>query len=380
MPFVLRNAAETFDGGRICYDVVSTAAEIHRAFKQGFLQIDDERQRGKNTVTGNRIRDEKKIDQWAEKLVADTGYLGQLTWNIRKETEGDPELEYDAESRMLTINALSAFLPDSYHRTNAVVKAVDSIARGSSFDKNRKISVRIYNAPAHEENDIFYAYNQEGKPADQGRSKWLRPHDAAIIARRFVAESPHLGDENVDTFQDRLSKKSYRLASFGTIAKAIETGWAAENADDPAAVDAAVAYLVSFWDKLVEVRPELGKLPLAARQQIRETMLVDGALSLTSLLKLAYRMYKNDVHISVLERLGEKTTDQIDFFSRQNPTWKTLSILVPEQGKGGKTVFTVRNIRQTREAMYKEICVFLGLERPAELEVASTNNVPKAES
>jgi hypothetical protein len=369
MPFVLKNAAETEDGGRVCYDVVSTAAEIHRAFKQGFLSIDDERQRGRNTVTGNRIEDPKKIDRWAEKLVEGNGYLGQLTWNIRREEGADPELEYDAETRTLTINALSAYLPDSYHRTNAVVKAVDSIARGSSFNKNRKISVRIYNAPAAEENDIFYAYNQEGKPADQGRSKWLRPHDAAVIARRFVAESPHLGHVNVDTFQDRLSKKSYRLASFGTIAKAIETGWATESEDD-ATIEKAVVYLVDFWNKVVDVRPELGKLNLAERQRIRETLLIDGALSITALLRLAYRMYKAQMPLDNLSRLGEKISDDIDFFSRENPVWKTLAILVPEQGKGGKIVYTVRNIRQTRESMYEAICEHLGLSRPATAGVA----------
>lgn len=371
MPFVLKNAAETEDGGRACYDVVSTAAEIHRAFKQGFLSIDDERQRGRNTVTEHRIEDPKKIDRWAEKLVEGNGYLGQLTWNIRREEGTDPELEYDAETRTLTINALSAYLPDSYHRTNAVVKAVDSIAKGSSFNKNRKISVRIYNAPADEENDIFYAYNQEGKPADQGRSKWLRPHDAAVIARRFVAESSHLGHANVDTFQDRLSKKSYRLASFGTIAKAIESGWAAESADD-ASIENAVAYLIAFWNKVVDVRPELGKLSLAERQRVRETLLIDGALSMAALLRLAYRMYKAQTPLDILNRLGKKAPGEIDFFSRENPLWKELAILVPEQGKGGKLVFTVRNIRQTREAMYEAICEYLTLGKPASAELAQS--------
>lgn len=366
MPFVLRNATETEDGGRPCYDVVSTAAEIHRAFKQGFLQIDDERQRGKNTVTGARIVNQKKIDEWAEKLVQGDGYLGQLTWNIRREDGPDPEVEYDPDSGMLTINALSAYLPDSYHRTSAVVKAVDSIAKGSSFDKNRKISVRIYNAPAEEENAIFYAYNQEGKPADQGRSKWLRPHSLALIARRFVAETPELGDSNVDTFQDRLSKKSYRLASFGTLAKAIETGWAGENTEDPAVVEAAVAYLKNFWGKLVSVRPELGKLQLAERQRVRETTLVDGALSLAALIRIAHTMYKREIPLEKLDRLATTTQGGIDLFSRENPLWKELFILVPEQGKDDRTVYTVRNIRQTREAMYAAICEHLQIDHSPE--------------
>lgn len=370
MPFFFDNAAETSDGGRACYDVVTTAAEIHQVFKQGFLHIDNERQRGVNTVTGRQIVDHKKIDHWAEKLVAGNGYLGQLTWNVRKEPGMRPELEYDPATRMLKINAISAYLPDSYHRTNAVVKAVDSIAKGSSFDKNRKISVRIYNAPAEEENDIFYAYNQEGKPADQGRSKWLRPHEVTVIARRFVAESPQLGDENVDTFQDRLSKKSYRLASFGTIAKAVEAGWSGENADDANAVDNAVDFLIRFWDKVVQVRPELGKLPLAQRQQIRETMLIDGALNINALIKLANRLYKNGIKLDVLDRLASKTDDGSDFYSRSNPLWQKLSILVPEQGKGGKTVLTVRNIRQTREAMYTAVCEHIGLDQPSSTQAA----------
>ena len=53
---------------------------------------------------------------------------------------------------------------------------------------------------------MFYAMNQEGKPAARARgSKWLFQKTATQkLAYRFVTQSPHLGTENVDIIRDRL--------------------------------------------------------------------------------------------------------------------------------------------------------------------------------
>jgi hypothetical protein len=48
-------------------------------------------------------------------------------------------------------------------------------------------------------------------------------------------------------------------------------------------------------------------------------------------------------------------------FSRENPTWEQLGILVPSTKKSGEKVFTLRNARQTRDAMLKVIESVLGL-------------------
>src|SRR5262249_30906638 len=125
----------------------------------------------------------------------------------------------------------------------AILKAVESIGKGSSFNPERKVSVRIYNAPANEENRIFYAMNQEGKKADPTRSKWLHPLGATKIAAALVKQCPSLAG-NVDTIRDRLSKKNARLCAFNTISGAFETYWRDTNSDDEDAFKADVEYVV----------------------------------------------------------------------------------------------------------------------------------------
>ncbi|MGH9436379.1 MAG: DNA sulfur modification protein DndB, partial [Terriglobia bacterium] len=233
-----------------------TAHDIHQLYKTGFLKVDPDRQRGMDSVTNKRILDEEKVEKWAEQLVKDEAYLGQLSWNFRK---GETTLEYDEASRSLKIGAGAATIPDSGHRHMAILKAAESVAKGSSFRLDRKVSVRIYNAPASEENRIFYAMNQEGKKADPTRSKWLHRLGATKIAGALAEQCPSFKD-NVDTIRDRLSKKNPRLCAFNTLSVAFETYWSDCNPEDEAAFNTDVAYAVQFWNKLASVRPELGKL------------------------------------------------------------------------------------------------------------------------
>src|SRR5207237_227640 len=129
------------------------ARDVYQLYKTGFLKVDPDRQRGTDSVTGKRILDEEKVERWAEQLVKGEAYLGQLSWNFRKD---ETTLEYDQEKRSLKIGAGAATIPDSGHRHMALLKAAESSGRGSSFSLDRKVSVRIYNAPASEENRTFY--------------------------------------------------------------------------------------------------------------------------------------------------------------------------------------------------------------------------------
>ena len=361
MNITIDDVVRTEDGGQVCYDVALEAREIHRLRKFGFLQVDEERQRGVNTVTNKPVINQDKIERWTDQLIDGTAYLGQLTWNVRPDQD-DPGLRFAAETKQLVVNAMQAYLPDSRHRHEAIFSAVESVARGSKFDIHRKVSIRIYNIPADEEPDVFYAYNQEGEAADEGRSKWLKPQDHALLARELVFRSPHLGEKNIDTVRDRLSKKSYRLASFGTISRAVEDGWAwnADELREPKRFDEAALFLAAFWAKLATVRPELEVLTLARRQQIRETLLVDNALAIAAYFRLAFWLYDSAQSLDKLDALGSKmaytdkdgNTAQWDLFARNNPIWQDVGVLVPQVTKRGTKTLNLRNARQTREAMY----------------------------
>ncbi len=294
----IENVTRTEDGPYECYDAVVTAHDISQLYKTGFLKVDDDRQRGIDSVTGKRIIDDEKVEKWAEQLVTGEAYLGQLSWNFRKD---ETSLEYDEAKRSLKIGAGAATIPDSGHRHMAILKAAESAARGSKFKLERKVSVRIYNVPASEENRIFYAMNQEGKKADPTRSKWLHRLGATKIAGALAEQCPSLRD-NVDTIRDRLSKKNPRLCAFNTLSGAFEAYWGDCNPDEEDAFKAAVDFVVLFWNKLATVRPELAKLDITRRKRVRETLLVDSALAISSYVAIARKMQNRQIDLSLLER------------------------------------------------------------------------------
>jgi hypothetical protein len=365
----IENVTRTEDGPYECYDAVVTAHDISQLYKTGFLKMDDDRQRGVDSVTGKRIIDEEKVEKWAEQLVTGEAYLGQLSWNFRKD---ETSLEYDEAKRSLKIGAGAATIPDSGHRHLALLKAAESASKGSKFKLDRKVSVRIYNAPASEENRIFYAMNQEGKKADPTRSKWLHRLGATKIAGALAEQCPSLRD-NVDTIRDRLSKRNPRLCAFNTLSGAFEAYWGDCNPEEEEVFKAAVDFVAQFWNKLATVRPELAKLDITRRKRVRETLLVDSALAISAYVAIARKMQDRQLDSSLLERLGQPVTTairtaagteerEVDLFSRENPIWEQIGVLVPSTQKSGQKVFTLRNARQTRDAMLKTLEGVLGLD------------------
>ncbi len=357
----LGNVVPTQDGSGECYDAIATAREISTLYRTGFLKVDPEHQRGVDSVTRKQVLDQDKIERWAEQLISGEAYLGQLSWNFRKD---ETELKYDEESRKLTIGAGAATIPDSFHRHMAILKAVESAERGSGFDVNRKFSVRIYHVSAAEENRIFYAMNQEGQKADPTRSKWLHRVGVTKLAGALVERSPHMRD-NVDTVRDRISMRNPRIFAFNTLSRAFEDHWSDVNPDDEQAFQADVEYLVGFWNKLVAVRPELGKLDLARRKRIRETSLVDSAIAVTAYVAIARKMREKDVGLAGIEKLRHQVMVDgrpIDFFSRENPLWEKIGVLVPVTKRDGRKTLNLRNAKEPRRAMLEQLMTLLGLD------------------
>jgi len=211
--------------------------------------------------------------------------------------------------------------------------------------------------------------NQEGKKADPTRSKWLHRLGAAKIAGALAEQCPSLRD-NVDTIRDRLSKRNPRLCAFNTLSGAFESYWGDCNPENEEALKVEVDYAVEFWNKLATVRSELGKLDITRRKRVRETLLVDSAIAISSYVAVARKMRDRGMELSVLDKLGNPVLikhgatgedREVDLFSRENPSWEQLGILVPSTKRSGEKVFTLRNARQTRDAMLKVIEGVLGL-------------------
>ncbi|MGH2941360.1 MAG: DNA sulfur modification protein DndB [Solirubrobacteraceae bacterium] len=345
------------DKGEEVYDTVVTARTIHRMFTHGLIEIDDERQRGRNTVSGKPIYSQKKVDRWTEQLLNDEAVFGQLTWNFRPE---ETNTYYDPDEQAIVIEDGSATLPDSAHRHRSIAQAVESVARGSNFDLDMRFSVRIWRVPAEAENEIFYGMNQEGDKADATRSKYLMQRNSGEkIARELVRRARDLTEGNVETISNTLSAKNHRLTAFNTIAVACERNF---NDTAPQDIDEVVTWLADYWAALVEVRPELGILSLQQRQAVRKSLLSASALAIHGYIGLARRFRDGNVDLDRLKPLAPPTDGGDDYFALTNPEWQTRGILVPSQNKAGETKLTMRNANQTRRAVVDALAELVGLD------------------
>jgi len=359
------NVVVTRDGGHECWDTTITARDIAKAFKYGLLAVDPGHQRGENTVTGKSMLKNEKIERWARELQEDKAIFGQLTWNFRPESSN---ISFEADQNnqghgTLIVRDGTAYLPDSVHRHHAIKRAVDSVSAGSAFQPDRRFSLRIWRVPEAFEDEIFYAMNMEHDKADATRSKWLAQKNAGQkIAREIVRRSPHLGENNVETVTNTLSKKNLRLAAFNTIASGFESEWSDIPIED---LDKAVGKFLTFWEKMVEVLPDLKRLSLPARQKSRKESMVGSAIAIQGYIRLARQFYTESYDLSLLEKLAEKHQEldgsSYEFFAWTNPIFQRAGIIVPTVNKKGQTKLTARNSHQTRRAMAEALAVQIGI-------------------
>jgi hypothetical protein len=363
----LPDVVVTRDGGHDCWDTTITARDIAKAFKLGLLEVDPNHQRGKNSVTGKDMLKEDKIERWARELQEDKAIFGQLTWNFRPETS-KIDFELDADSKThgtLIIRDGGATLPDSVHRHHAITRAVDSISNGSSFNPDRRFSLRIWQVPQAYEDKIFYAMNMEHDKADATRSKWLaQKNGGQTIAREVVRRSSHLGESNVETVTNNLSVRNPRLAAFNTLSSGFEEAWPDIPAEE---TDQVVDWFLEFWDKMVAVLPQLRRLPMAERQKSRRESLAGWAISIQGYIRLARRFYDEKLGFDLLDKLTERHKEpdgtEYDFLAWNNPVFQRAGIVIPAVTKDGQTKLTARNSHQTRRAMADVLAAKLELSK-----------------
>jgi DndB-like DNA-sulfur modification-associated protein len=352
-------AVLTSDGGHLCWDTTISAREIAQVMRSGMVEYDPDHQRGKDTVTGKLKVDRKRVEEWARDLQADTAIFGQLTWNFRPEETGSIRFVPDHEgspSGKLYVEDGQAKIPDSMHRHEAIKMAVDSISNGSSFDPARRFSLRIWRVPAAYEDIIFNAMNTQHKKADSTRSKFLYHRGPAQkLARELVRRSPHLGEVNVETVSNTVSMRNPRLAAFNTFSTAFEAADGPWSTLTPDEVDGAATFLVKFWDKLVQVVPDLGVLPVDERQRARKESLSTSAIAIHGYLRMAHYLYP-DGDLSVLDRLN----GQDGFFQMDNPLFTERGVTIPGSGRSsGKLI--VRSSHASRRAMGEILAQRCGL-------------------
>src|SRR5207247_1434419 len=95
-------------------------------------------------------------------------------------------------------------------------------------------------------------------------------------------------------------------------------------------------------------------------------------------IRVARVFLQDGIDLAVLERLADPVDvdgTSVPFFSRSNPIWLRRGVLVPVEKKDGSIAISLRNARQTREAVSDVILERLGLMAASSSGVDETGEV-----
>jgi hypothetical protein len=376
--FTLFEVQSTAYGTEVVLTSVVTARQVAAAAENRILWTDQNVQRGVRPevepepaamlAVGDGYPDPTKYifdsdnaDDIVEKLL--TGqrlFLNPLVWNLRP---GSFQAYLDRETRQFHLHAGRVFLPDSHHRHQAIVRAVQLYQEASqdygAFSLDRQFAVELYFMTAEDEAEYFYEKNQLGRRADRSRAYQLTSQDAfALIAKRFAELTPSLKG-NVNRVTDRLVARNPQVVTLSTLRTMAETVIGADEAPTSTEVERVATAMSRFYELLVAIRPELGVLSQEDRAAVRAELLVDQAVMMHGYAQLM-RDFRTDIEANGEARVtwwerglaGLAASSQVtvgnwtgDFLSRANPTWREVGVL--QETKTGRTA--VSNTRQTRE-------------------------------
>lgn len=361
--FSLSSVEPVHRGGRISkYTTVVTMGRLAELLSRDHIWVDYDYQRGVKVSynkDGSEKRtpmvDRKRVDQISEKILENKLFGGCLTWNLRQK---EVDYLYDMEARTLHIFEGKPTIPDSNHRHQAIKKVADLVrTRGYNFDPDAydfPLVIEVLDLDG--ERGLFYEYNQLGKPANPTRSRFINQADLHNSLATHVVESSVLKG-HVELVTNNISRNSTKIATFNTLAKGVEEGFA--DLDD-SNYEETKQYLVAFFNHLATIRSEMGYLDISARKRIRETSIGDTALVVQAYVKLAGDLFKSSDWSDRLSKLAisyiHKDGWSGDLMSRDNPLWLD-GVLTPTTSGS----MSVTNRTQSKKYMHDSLRAIVGI-------------------
>jgi hypothetical protein len=307
----------------------------------------------------------RKIDRWAEELLRNNAVIGNISVRINPDTTVyDVEPDEDGD---LTLTLWSGELDcavDSLSRIKAILKAAASDA--GTFKLDTRFATRIWIANSTLASRVGSDYNTRGDKVNDTAAKFAYQDSAEKrIARQLLQDSPHLGIDNVEVLKNSISASSSKLVAFNTLSQAMESFWTGEPLN-AAEEEEQVKFLVDFWDALVAIRPEFGRMTKIHRLAVRGNSMAGTALSIHGIIAVANELYVRKLDpVDVLGPLAEPVYvggQSTDYFSYDNPIWVKIGTLVEVEGKDGEIRKQLRMSFQGRRAMVEELKHRTGLE------------------
>lgn len=369
MKLAFENVNYVDDGGLLAAELIMTGADIVGLADTGRLIIGNARpDHDIVTLKSGKTRYRKtavRLKNWTADLLANEAVIGNLTFNLNPDTT---TVEIDEENHRLVVKDGNFDQNvDSATRTRAIIAAAKNPLQ--TFDLETRFAVRTWFATKEEEDKLFHIYNQVGEKVNDTVAKYQYQSTAhQRIAKQLMVGSPHLGMDNIEVQSNTVSANSNKLMAFNTLSQAVEGLWSNDPLDETEE-KADVQYLLDFWDELVAVRPEFGRLPKDRRSALRGSSVAGAAVSIHGVIALADAMRAAKTPLSELSKLKSTvavagpghTSVQVDFFDYDNPTWVDRGILVMSQDKDGNARKTLRMSFQTRKAAGDALIDLLGI-------------------
>jgi hypothetical protein len=362
---VITNVQPVDDAGGTHYESVWTARRIMEMYEEGLLRLEGNIRPDHmpNQKMGAKTR--RKIDTWATELLQNNAVIGNISVRLNPETSHfSVEPDEDDDLQLVVNRGTFDTAVDSESRIKAILKAAKSPA--GTFNPDTRFAVRIWISSDPQAKRVASIYNTRGDKVNDTAAKfaWQQTLEQRL-ARALMEKSRHLGLDNVEVLTNTVSASSHKLVAFNTLAQAMESFWGGEPINERD-VEEQADFLVSFWDALVSVRPEYGRLTKSRRQEFRGSSISGTALSIHGLIAVASTLFKRGIDpLTVLPLLKAETVGaaggEPDYFSYENPLWVKLGVLVSAPDKDGKQRLQLRMSFQTRREMAAELHRHLSL-------------------
>jgi hypothetical protein len=219
--------------------------------------------------------------------------------------------------------------------------------------------VRVWVVNDDDGNRVAAIYNTRGDKVNDTAAKFAwQATPEQRMARMLMIKSRHLGLDNVEVLRNTVSASSHKLCAFNTLSQGMETFWRGEPLTEEDE-EAQVEFLVEFWDALVAVRPEFGRLTTERRKQVRGSSIAGTALSVHGLIAAADALYQQQIDpASVLPALDDTLEVdglKVDYFSYENPLWLRIGVLALAETRDGSLRKQLRVSFPSRRAIADEL-------------------------
>lgn len=323
------NVIPIIRGNRIIKFITNISIkEIGEVYEK--LTYDPETQRGKKEVIKKKsvemakIVHKENIEEIKSKVLDGFFDGGLLTWNVRINKTDEKVYSYCPDENKAIIKANLITIPDSFHRHEALKELADTNIKGME-SYYLPLSISLYNF--EEEQILFSEINGSGKNVKKTRSLYLSNTQRSKMTKKLIKES--LLNENINTVTGFAREE---LTNFARLYESLfDASMGAYKDVKDNELEELKVWLTRFYNEVVELRDEWGKIDLSQRKEYKKKSLIASDNMIIALAHVSKELRHDKNWKTKLKRINneyEYGSWKGDFFDIKNPLWsQTLTYL-----------------------------------------------------